>query len=309
MHEKFLVSVEPHFAGHESFPLRANWLPKAISLVKTSPPALLNEEETMIQLGVGKNMARSIRHWGESTGIINRTDDGFEVSTIGEIIFGDRGDPYLEDKDTLWLIHYLVVSNGSKNGLWYYLFNIFSGDYLKRDDFIRGVSAWAAKHAKKTPSEKTLERDFLCCMSMYAKKDRQLEGALIADLLASPIKELRIITGPIDHSAYYLRRITGLEFSPWLFAFALLDFWESQESQETVSVDQILHGEGSPGRIFRLSENAIVHYLREFEKITKKGFIFDNTAGIQQVLKIKDKEFNKEFFLSGHYRTRMGAAA
>lgn len=309
MHEKFLISVEPHFAGHESFPLRANWLPKAVSLVKKSAPALRNEEETMIQLGVGKNMARSIRHWGESTGIIKRTGVGFEVSSIGEIILGDKGDRYLEYKDTLWLIHYLLVSNGSKNGLWYYLFNLFSGDYLKRDDFIRGVSAWAAKYAKKAPSEKTLDRDFLCCMSMYARKDRQFEGALIADLIASPMKELRLITGPIDHSSYYLRRLTGLEFSPWLFAFALLDFWESQESHETVSVDQILHGEGSPGRIFRLNENAVVHYLREFEKITKKAFIFDNTAGIQQVLKIKDKKFNKESFLSSLYRTKMGAAA
>lgn len=309
MREKFLPSVEPHFAGHESFPLRPNWLPKAVALVRSHPSALMSEEETMIKLGVGKNMARSVRHWSETTSILERWDGGHRISSIGQAIFHNNGDPFLEQKDTLWLIHYLVVSKGSKNGLWYYLFNIYSNDYLIRKDFVQMVKSWATEHSRKTPSEKTIERDFNCCMSMYARQSHQTGARLIGDLIASPLRELRLISGPHENSSYHLRRITGKEFSADLFAYALLDFWEGQESNETLSVDQILHGEGGPGHIFRMSEDALDYYLGMFEVITKKAYVFDKTAGMQQVLKVSEKYFDKRVFLKDLYRRRRGIVA
>ena len=309
MREKFLRSVEPHFAGHESFPLRPNWLPKVVALVRSHPSALMSEEETMIKLGVGKNMARSIRHWGETTSILERWNGGHRISSIGQAIFHDKADPFLERKDTLWLIHYLMVSKGTKNGLWYYLFNIYSNDYLIRQDFAQMVKSWATEHSRKTPSEKTIERDFNCCMSMYARRSQQAEARSISDLIASPLRELRLISGPHENSSYHLRRLTGKEFSAELFAYALIDFWEGQESIETLSVDQILHSEGGPGQIFRMSEDALDYYLGMFEVITNKAYMFDKTAGMQQVLKVSEEDFDKGVFLNALYRQRQGLVA
>lgn len=48
------------FSGHETFVLRSNWLKKAYDLLQQTPD-LFFREEAFVRLGVGKNMAQSIR--------------------------------------------------------------------------------------------------------------------------------------------------------------------------------------------------------------------------------------------------------
>lgn len=309
MHEIQKPLIDPHFAGHESFPLRSNWLPKAVSLIQANPAALMSEEETMVELGVGKNMARSLRHWGESTSILRQIGKEHEITMLGKIIFRDDADPYLERRDTIWLIHYQIVSNGNRDSLWYYLFNKFSSDYIVKYDFIKMVEAWASDSAKKTPSLKTLERDFQCCMNMYSRKQHHGSHERFGSLLASPLKDLRLISGPHENSSFRLRRLTSQDFSPSVFAYSLLDFWEGQDSPETLSIDQIFHDEGSPGVIFRLSEDTLDAYLRAFEKETKKAFVYDKTAGLQQIIRAKDTIPDRLSFLSRLYGLNIRGSA
>lgn len=55
------------FSGHESFPCRYGWLPKIYEAVTTSPDQLTNDDLATQSLGIGRNMVRSIRFWGEAT--------------------------------------------------------------------------------------------------------------------------------------------------------------------------------------------------------------------------------------------------
>ena len=55
--------MQYRFSGHESFPCRYAWLPKAFAAIAEDPLAFADEEKAMIRLGVGKNMVRSIRFW------------------------------------------------------------------------------------------------------------------------------------------------------------------------------------------------------------------------------------------------------
>jgi signal transduction histidine kinase len=49
------------FSGHESFPCRYAWLPKAVSALQDNPQIFSTEErEAISELGVGKNMVRAI---------------------------------------------------------------------------------------------------------------------------------------------------------------------------------------------------------------------------------------------------------
>ncbi|KKK52150.1 hypothetical protein LCGC14_3107780, partial [marine sediment metagenome] len=43
--------------------MRYGWLTKAVARVK-SDPQIFAREDAMVAFGVGKNMVRSIRHWG-----------------------------------------------------------------------------------------------------------------------------------------------------------------------------------------------------------------------------------------------------
>jgi len=60
--------MTPRFSGHETFPCRYAWLPKAYGALADSPTAFADEEEAMITLGVGKNMVRAIRFWVQRRG-------------------------------------------------------------------------------------------------------------------------------------------------------------------------------------------------------------------------------------------------
>ena len=55
------------FGGHETFTIREGWLHKGVKLLMENPEQLIDENACDF-LGVGRNMAKSIRHWLVATG-------------------------------------------------------------------------------------------------------------------------------------------------------------------------------------------------------------------------------------------------
>src|SRR4051812_44921015 len=96
------------FAGHESFHCRQFWLKKGYDFIKAR--RRFSEESAVIELGVGKNMVISIRHWMKSFDLL---DEGENLTIIAQKIFEKKGwDPFLEDEGTLWLLHYQLAKKG-----------------------------------------------------------------------------------------------------------------------------------------------------------------------------------------------------
>ena len=56
------------FGGHETFAIREGWLHKGLRLLRDHPERLV-AEEAADWLGVGRNMAKAIRHWLVATGL------------------------------------------------------------------------------------------------------------------------------------------------------------------------------------------------------------------------------------------------
>ena len=54
------------FGRHETFALRYGWLPKGFQAAVRNPKIFLDDLAT-VELGVGKNMVKSIRHWLRAT--------------------------------------------------------------------------------------------------------------------------------------------------------------------------------------------------------------------------------------------------
>ena len=95
------------FSGHESFPCKSLWLKKGYDFIVHDKD--FNASDAVIDLGVGKNMVASIRHWLRAFGILK--DD--KLTELGIYLFDDiKGkDKYLEDLATLWLLHFCLVFN------------------------------------------------------------------------------------------------------------------------------------------------------------------------------------------------------
>jgi hypothetical protein len=72
----------------------------------------------------------------------------------------------------------------------------------------------------------------------------------------------------------------------------------------TMSFDQIAYAPGSPGQVFRISENHLVDLLGDLEGLTDGAIRFGSTAGLRQLL-IKDVPLRRMSLLRKHYKRRV----
>jgi hypothetical protein len=77
--------AEPKYriSGHESFACRYAWLPKAARGLGANPELFSDDEKAMVDLGVGKNMVRSIRFWSHAAGVVADSDRGKKPTNAG----------------------------------------------------------------------------------------------------------------------------------------------------------------------------------------------------------------------------------
>lgn len=308
------------FSGHESFPCRYAWLPKAVKAVDTDKTILSSsrEEEAMVALGVGKNMVRSIRFWAESADIIMPTKMGHQVTQFGrELLLGDNAkDPYLEDIKTLWLIHWKLATN--QRALifaWDYLLNKYHEPELYTSAVVRAFSKAAPLISEKEPSQGSMEQLYDVFIHSYVP-GRSRKGEIGEDNLDCPLVELELLrtTGSVQSALYpgrwepkyAFRSEEKPEISPAMFAYCLEEFWnwKSKEAKErTISFQSIVVGHGSPGQVFKIPEWDIRSRLYGIEKLTGRHFVFEESAAIPRVVRTEDNvpTLASVFQLEGNY--------
>lgn len=282
------------FSGHETFPCRYAWLPKAYAAVADDPLAFADDEKAMIRLGVGKNMVRSIRFWMQATGIVASSEPtGYQTTSFGKALLGRRGfDPFLEDARTLWLVHWRL-STLVEDPLfaWDYLLNRWQEPELSRTPVLRAFRKEADKQERPV-SAVTLEQHFDTFLHSYVPT-RSRKGDIQEDNLDCPLVELELIrlvgerqldgTGRRE-PVYAFRREEKPEVSPELFAYALDDFWRARRtSEKTLTFRDVAFGHGSPGQVFKLPEWDVRHRLEAIEAQSGKAFVYRESAALQQL--------------------------
>ena len=272
------------FSGHETFPFRYAWLPKGVQLARQYPDLFLRDDAIVI-LGVGKNMVRSIRHWCETLGLLERVDRAGRVrpTLFGSALFGRRGwDPYLENPGTLWLLHWHLVTRRDRASAWYLAFTKWNTDLFTRDLLVD----WLLRVLRDLPDARataaSLRRDIDVFLRTYAPLPRERDLP-IEDTFECPLVELGLIR-ELDKGLYQFVRGPKDSLPDLVFLYTLLDYWKHAAiAQETISFEQLLHGPGSPGACFKLSENALAERLERLPRWT--GLAFDETAGMRTVLR------------------------
>ncbi len=274
------------FSGHETFPFRYTWLPKGVKYTIEYPNLFLRDDALVI-LGVGKNMVSAIRHWCETLRLVESHERGlFQVTDLGKLLFGPNGyDPYLENHGTLWLLHWLLVSRLDKASTWYLAFTRWNTQEFTREILQDWLSGLLVESPATRATKSTIKRDVEVFLRTYLPDDES-GNKPIEDSFDCPLGELGIIQ-KIGGKTY--RFVKG--FQPSLpdniFIFALLEYWNSYGSaQGVIPFEQILHGWGSPGAAFKLSENGLVQRLENLPAWS--GLVYDDTAGMKTILRISD---------------------
>jgi hypothetical protein len=84
------------FSGHQTFVLRASWLKRLYDELVINP-RVLNADDAVVRLGVGKNMVDAMRYWAVVTQMIApHADGGFMPTPFAHTLLADDGiDPFL----------------------------------------------------------------------------------------------------------------------------------------------------------------------------------------------------------------------
>ncbi len=278
------------FAGHETFPLRYAWLRKAVQHVKKDGRVFL-DDDAMVRLGVGKNMVRSIRHWGlvcgvieEDAGVPNNRGRALRPSALGHALFDNAGwDPYLEDPATLWLLHYELASVPDHATTWYLVFN-----HLPQPEFTKaGLLSWLLKLVQERAwgrlSPASLKRDIDVFLRTYVPA-RASRTVPLEDTLDSPFVELELLRELGAKGSYVIQRGDPPSLPDAVFAYGLVKFLTRNAStSHAVPLHAVAFAPGSPGRVFALTEDALMARLERIEAATDGAVVFNDTAGLRQL--------------------------
>ncbi|NJN16480.1 MAG: DUF4007 family protein [Oscillochloris sp.] len=272
------------FSGHETFVLRSNWLKKAYDLLQETPD-LFGLEDAFVRLGVGKNMAQSIRYWGRVCNVFMRREDGSgsEATRLGHALFADDGwDPFLVTPASRWLLHWQIAARPEAGFTWFYTFNRLRRGEFSGEQLAQQISDTVIKAGGKLPSPATLQRDIDCMLRCYLRPNTAQLGPAVEDALHCPLHELELLQQIPGQATYRMAGGAQPDLPDALIAFAALQQIRSL-GRATIAFNELAYGECSPGRVFRLDEDALLERLLHFETITEGRAVYAESGGIRQV--------------------------
>ena len=284
------VAERVSFSGHETFPFRYTWLKKAVDAVDADEYAFHHADEAMVDLGVGKNMVASMRHWGIATGMLSNATGRrgsrtrpLRSTELGRRLFRDGGwDPFLEDPGTLWLLHWRLASRREHATTWWWMFNQYPATVFTRADVQQALQTLVAQRGWTRATSETLKRDIDVFIRTYAPQRRR--NVLLEDTLDCPLAELGIIHASSRQQTFILIRNGHESLPDEVFAYALADYLQRRPSQtQTLTLEDLAFGDGAPGRVFCLDEPGLLGRLDRLETLTDGGVVFDETAGLKQI--------------------------
>ena len=242
----------PSFGRHETFHPRHGWLKKAYDRIAEQPDAFRTNDAT-VRFGVGKNMVSAIRHWSLAFKITaDRRAGGLGTTDIGDTIFRKGGlDPYLERRETLWILHWLLMAKPCRMPTWWLIMNQISGTVVETEYLYNTIQGMVENnHIWGSPSHASVKRDVDVFLHTYTSKRDKLT---VDERVDCPFRSLRLARHEDNSIRFMFGPKTGL--SPHVVAFACADFADRVGAGDDISVARLAVEPGGVGNAFKMSEN------------------------------------------------------
>lgn len=295
------------FSGHETFTLRHGWLAKAVDAVQANS-AVFNGDGAMLELGVGKNMVRSIRHWALAAGMVAETQGSrganLYVTELGKLLFDEHTglDRFNEDPNTLWVVQWRLCSSERRSTTWCWAFNLLTTIDFTRDGLQELVNTELQRRNLSGPSAGSLRRDIDCFLRCYI---RETSANVSEDALECPLADTSLIQSSGDRALFSFNRGPQPSLSDQIFIFALMEYWESNRpDRETLAFSDLAFGFCSPGLVFKLDELSLITRLERLHDLTSGELTYTDTAGLRQVYRKRKR--NPVSLLEEYYRSLTG---
>lgn len=257
------------FGRHETFTPRYGWLKKGYDGVKRNSN-IFNSPDAIEELGVGKNMVKSILFWSLATHIVEPIDltntprigGELKTSKLGDKLLCSKNgwDTYLEDPASLWLLHWEICMPTIYASAWPLALN---NTFLKSFDLkILTQTISIAKNeleSLKRYSDESIKKDASCFIRTYSKvnddnKENEIE---------CPFTQLNLINMDKDgNHKFNFNHKNNLP--PLIFLAACIKFsHHTQINGKILSLKKISYAYNSPCMVFKISETQAGTYLEE----------------------------------------------
>ncbi|MBI2570975.1 MAG: DUF4007 family protein [Candidatus Schekmanbacteria bacterium] len=244
------------FAGHETFPIRTGWLSKGLRLLGRAGGGAFDRPDLADELGVGRNMAKSIRFWLDVLGLAGRRGKGdpLEPTPLGKLVC-DR-DPYFQHTATWWVLHVNLVTHRDVAVAWRWFFNDFAPERFDRLTCSEELVAALERQGQRLPSRETVAREVACLLQSYATPV-PAEQEDPEDAADCPLRQLGLLSCHRDTGAYD-RRFAARWVPPELLGYVLARRSGAGHggTVELPFADSLVAAEG-PGRVLGLNAEGL----------------------------------------------------
>lgn len=259
------------FGGHETFHIREGWLHKGLRLLAEHPDRLA-DEHAEDWLGVGRNMAKAIRHWLVATGLAvgggasrAKSPASMELTDIGKLVL--KHDSYLLESGTWWALHINLVHAPNHAASWNWFFNHFRVGRFEKPVCLQALTRHLALGTSRSPSTRTLDRDLSCLFSTYARRVPPASDDP-EEALECPMIELRLMTHYRDSGAYQLH-LGPKRIPAHIVGYAFARAYRNEltgKSRIDVPIRAAASEPNGPGAVFALTAEALFDVLSEISR-------------------------------------------
>lgn len=282
------ANEKPQFSGHESFHCRQYWLKKGFDFIQGERS--FSEEDSVVRLGVGKNMVTAIQYWLRAFGLLNEKSKPTELA---ERIFSKEGwDPYLENDGTLWLLHFDLVRRNTAS-----IFNLIFNNLRKtKPEFEeKHFQSLASTLGKFSPA--TLSKDFAVFRNSYLVSSSGKNE--IEDNYSGIFAELNLINAKAGGGRSEILVIESKRRPEVPPAIALYCILKNAPNRKSLDFEKLYSEKNNVGSVFALSREGLVDKLEEITQLYPKDIVLKSNSG-QREIQFK-KALNPFKVLSKYY--------
>lgn len=256
--------MKTSFSGHEKFDCKVAWLPLAYQDIN----AIYNNIENAISItGLGSNKVKSLKQWINKFTLVSKET----FSKQAQIIF--EYDPYLEQVESLWILHAYISQNFEKATLYNLFFNEFFIPNFTKESLLERTKEWCDNnHVKMSPN--TLESDVNVFIKMYLKSNTKSE---FSSSLFSDLNLLHKIG-----NEYIFNVKNPAELSDMTFFYIFLYFIRENKEQ-AISVKDLQYGKMSLQYTLGLTEEKLLEKLEKLSELSNGTIVYQEAAGIKQI--------------------------
>lgn len=276
------------FSGHESFPCRMLWPIKGYDYMVAGNS--FNDSNSVVHLGVGKNMVASIRYWLKAFAMSEQD----KPTELAEYLFGgkDGKDRYIESLGTLWLLHFIIVITGEAT-----LYNILFLKYQKErkqfdkeqiQNYVKRIMA--EDNRQKAYNANTVGKDFNVLIQNYVQPSSPKSFEDYSSLLI----DLNLIRQDKANKQYAFnvdgKRAVPLE----IFFYAIMILKGNDKAVPYDTLQDV-------GLIFCMTDMEVIDMLQRIGKKYPEYVQYSDNAGIRQLLFKENMAIEPIYLLNRYY--------